>query len=524
MRNQEKTTIRKVAFHKSESIYLIIRGLEVGIASGLVCVLYRFALVFAEEGLMKVLELVKGSPVKIALWLALLCVLGVMVSYITKWEPDAAGSGIPQTSGEIRGYFSLNWWRVIIAKFIGGTTSVFSGLSLGREGPSVQLGGMAAKGVSTLTKADKTTQLRMISCGAGAGMAAAFNAPIAGTMFVLEEIHHSFDKAMLCMSIVASITADYISIAFFGHETTFQFDTVTLALHHYWILVIMGVVLGAAGAGYNVFMVWAQKLYKKITKIPNPVKMAFVFLVSGVVGLTFPQILCGGHSMASKLMTDRPELGMLFLLLFAKFLFGAFSFASGAPGGTLYPLCVLGAYIGAIFGNIAIEQIGIRDGLYEEFVVIGMAGLFSSIVRAPLTGIILVFELTGDMHSLLPIATVSLISYAVANTIGTAPFYSILFEKAVENTDSPALNTKEVEKVIQTFTIPVGSAVNGKKISEIEWGKHCLIVSVERDETPITPKGDTVLKEGDTLVILISQRRFSQDVQRICDTIKKPKK
>ena len=153
-----------------------------------------------------------------------------------------------------------------------------------------------------------------------------------------------------------------------------------------------------------------------------------------------------------------------------------------------------------------------------------MAGLFSSIVRAPLTGIILVFELTGDMHSLLPIATVSLISYAVANTIGTAPFYSILFEKAVENTDSPALNTKEVEKVIQTFTIPVGSAVNGKKISEIEWGKHCLIVSVERDETPITPKGDTVLKEGDTLVILISQRRFSQDVQRICDTIKKPKK
>lgn len=521
MRNQEKTTIRKTAFHKSESIYLIIRGLEVGIASGLVCVLYRFALMYAEEGLMKVLDFIKGSPVKIALWLVLLFALGVMVSYINKWEPDAAGSGIPQTSGEIRGYFSLNWWRVILAKFIGGTTSVFGGLSLGREGPSVQLGGMAAKGVSRATKADKTTELRMISCGAGAGMAAAFNAPIAGTMFVLEEIHHSLDKAMLCMSIVASITADYISIAFFGHETTFNYKTVTLALHHYWILILMGVVLGAAGAGYNLAMVWAQKMYRKVTKIPSPIKMGCVFLISGVVGLFMPQILCGGHSMAARLMTERPELTVLVVLLFAKFIFGAFSFASGAPGGTLYPLCVLGAYIGAIFGEIAINHIGIRGGLYEEFVVIGIAGLFASIVRAPLTGIILVFELTGDMHSLLPIATVSLISYAVANTIGVAPFYSILFEKAVENTDSPVLNTKEVEKVIQTFTIPVGSPVADKRIADIDWGKHCLIISVERGETPITPKGDTLLKEGDTLVMLISQRRFSQDVKRICDTIKK---
>lgn len=523
MKDQEKTTIRKIGFRKSESIYLIIRGLEVGVASGLVCVGYRFALVWAEEGLMHVLDYVHGSPLKIALWLALLCLLGVMVSYINKWEPDAAGSGIPQTSGEIRGYFSLNWWRVILAKFIGGTASVFSGLSLGREGPSVQLGGMASKGAARLTKADKTTQLRMISCGAGAGMAAAFNAPIAGTMFVLEEIHHSFDKSMLCMSIMASITADYISIFFFGHESTFQFDTVTLALRHYWILIIMGVVLGGAGAFYNVFMVWAQKLFKKITKIPVPVKFAFVFLVSGVVGLTLPQVLCGGHSMATMLMRERPELSVLLCLLLAKFLFAAFSFASGAPGGTLYPLCVLGAYIGAVFGNIAINQIGIRQGLYEEFVVIGMAGLFSSIVRAPLTGIILVFELTGDMHSLLPIATVSLISYAVANTIGTAPFYSILFEKAVENTDTPTLNSKQTEKVIQTFTLPVGSAVAGKKIADVDWGKHCLIVSVERDETPITPKGDTVLREGDTLVMLISQRRFSQDVQRICNTVKRQK-
>lgn len=519
MSNKEKTTMRKLRFGKTESIYLIIRGLEVGIASGLICVLYRYALQLAESGLMNALDFVKGSPQKIALWLLLLAALGVFVSYINKFEPDAAGSGIPQVSGEIRGYFSLKWWRVILAKFIGGTTSVFSGLSLGREGPSVQLGGMAAKGVSRLTKSDKTTELRMISCGAGAGMAAAFNAPIAGTMFVLEEIHHSFDKALLTMGIVSTITADYVSKIFFGQSTIFKYDTSTLALRHYWLLVIMGVVFGISGASYNIIMIKAQKLFKKI-KLPQPVKMAFVFLISGIVGLYMPQILCGGHSMANLLISERPELKMLIILLLAKFIFGAFSFSSGAPGGTLYPLCILGAYLGAIFGNIATGALGLKEELFEEFVIIGMAGLFASIVRAPLTGIILVFELTGNMNSLLPIATVAFISYAVANVIGTAPFYSILFEKAVEKTDSPTLDTSSNEKVLQTFTIPVGSRINDKKIADIDWGKHCIIVSVERNEVPITPKGDTVLKDGDTLVMLISQRRFSQDLKRINEIIK----
>jgi len=519
MHSKEKSTIRKIRFKKTESIYLIIRGLEVGIASGLICVLYRYALQFAESSLMSVINFVKGSPAKIAVWLLLLALLGIMVSYINKLEPNAAGSGIPQVSGEIRGYFSLNWWRVILAKFIGGTTSVFGGLSLGREGPSVQLGGMAAKGVAKITKSDKTSELRMISCGAGAGMAAAFNAPIAGTMFVLEELHHSFDKALLTMGIVSSITADYISKIFFGQSTIFKYDSSPMALRHYWILVIMGAILGVFGVSYNVIMVKAQSLYKKI-KLPTPVKLAGVFVISGVIGLYLPQILCGGHSMANLLITERPELKILIILLLAKFLFGAFSFASSAPGGTLYPLCILGAYLGAIFGSIATNTLGMKDGLFEEFVILGMAGLFASIVRAPLTGIILVFELTGNMNSLLPLATVCFISYAVANLIGTAPFYSILFEKAVEKTDSPTLNTSKNEKVLQTFSIPIGSPINEKKIADIDWGKHCIIVSVERNETPITPKGDTVLKEGDTLVMLISQRRFSQDLKRINEIIK----
>lgn len=515
MKEKEKTTFRKIEYHKKESIYLIIRGIEVGVAAGLISVLYRFLLSLAETNLYKILDYIKGNPLRIALWLVAVVLIGAAVSFIIKWEPMAGGSGIPQINGEIKGHMAPNWWRVIAAKLVGGTASVFAGLSLGREGPSVQLGGMAGKGVAKLTKADKTTELRMISCGAGAGMAAAFNAPLAGVMFVLEEIHHTFDKSILCMGIVATITADYTSKIFFGQSTIFNYDTVNFPLRYYWILIIMGVFLGISGVLYNVVMLKAQDIYKRINKIPVYIKLPAVFLVSGITGLIIPQILCGGHSMEELLIGSRPAVTTLCVLVTAKFLFGAVCFACGAPGGTLYPLCILGTYLGAIFGSGAINLFDLKPELWEEFVVIGMAGFFSSIVRSPITGIVLVFELTGNMNNLLPIATVSLISYAAANLIGVNPFYEALLERMLHTNDEKPRFSKTAEKVLESFVVPVGSPIAKKTVSEVDWGRHCLVVSIERDDVSITPKGETVIKEGDELVILVSQRRFSKDYERL---------
>ena len=518
MNKKEKNTLRKLKKKNYEGFLLIIRGLEVGIAAGLICVLFRFLLSKAEEYLYAVLDAVKSSPVKSALWIAALAVLGIVVAAVIKKVPDSGSSGIPQVSAEVQGIISPNWWKVITAKLFSATVSVFSGLSLGREGPSIQFGAMAAKGAAKITKADKTTELRMLSSGAGAGLAAAFNAPLAGVMFVLEEICKTFDRAVLCIAIVAAVVADFISKLFFGQDTVFSYQSETIPLKWYWLLIIFGLLSGLFGAFYNTFMIACRDIFAKITKIPQWLKFAFVFAVSGIVGLVLPRVLCGGHSMVQLLMEERPSIGITLGLFAAKFLFGAFSFCSGAPGGTLYPMCVLGAYGGAAFAQTAIMLFGMDAALWQDFAVLGMAGLFASIVRAPVTGIILVFEITGNINTLLPLAAVSLISYSVANVLGNTPFYTALVER-ISNGSNAKAEEKKSEKVLKTYVIPTGSPANGKTISELDWGKHCVIVSVERGETPVTPKGNTQLKSGDALVFMISQRRFAQSCKKIEDII-----
>lgn len=514
MNKKEKNTLRKLQKRNYEGFLLIVRGIETGVAAGLVCVLFRFLLSKAEEYLYIIIESVKGSTVRSVLWIAALAVLGILVSLVVKHVPDSGGSGIPQVSAEVKGILSPCWWKVIPAKLFGATVSVFSGLSLGREGPSVQFGAMAAKGVARLTRADKTTELRMLSSGAGAGLAAAFNAPLAGVMFVLEEIHKTFDKAVLCVAIVAAVVADFISKLFFGQDTVFSYQSETIPLRTYWLLILFGILAGLFGAFYNTVMIACKDLFDKIHKIPQWIKFAFVFAVSGITGLFLPQVLCGGHSMAQLLVEDRPSIGIILGLFAAKFIFGAFSFCSGAPGGTLYPMCILGAYGGVAFAQAATALFGTDSSLWQDFAVLGMAGLFASIVRAPVTGIILVFEITGNLNTLLPLAAVSLISYAVADALSSTPFYESLLER-IENGTQAKAEVKKSEKVLKTYVIPPGSSADGKTIAELDWGKHSVIVSVERGEISVTPKGNTVLHAGDVLVFMISQRRFSQSCAKI---------
>ena len=245
-------------------VILIGEGLLVGAVGGLIVLLYRIALTYVGKWLGEALAFIKGNPLRIAGWFAVLMLLAVLVGKLIKWEPMISGSGIPQVEGEILGKLNQNWLKVLPAKFAGGFLCLFGGLSLGREGPSIQLGAMSGQGISRILSRGKTEERYLMTCGASAGLAAAFHAPLAGVMFALEELHKGFSTSLLISVMTASVTADYISSHIMGLDPVFRFQLEqTLPQNYYWMILVLGVILGLMGALYNKVMLKEQELYKR---------------------------------------------------------------------------------------------------------------------------------------------------------------------------------------------------------------------------------------------------------------------
>lgn len=506
---KKESTFRRLENKRTISFIYVAEGILVGIAAGLLSVFYRYLLTLAEKFVFWINELVHGNGIYFMAWMAGLALLGFIVGKITKWEPMSSGSGIPQVTGEMRGYLNCNWLRVIAAKLTGGSLAIAGGLSLGREGPSIQLGAMAAKAVSKLLKNNKTAEKTLISCGAGAGLAAAFNAPLSGVIFVLEEIHHTFDGVVLVVGMIAAVTADYISKFFFGQTTVFQYESSTFPLHYYWMIVILGIIVGILGVVYNVLMIKGQELFGKMKKVPTEVRIMIPFLLAGIVGYFLPQILAGGHVMIELLMEEKATLGFLAVLLAAKFLFSVICFGSGAPGGIFFPFLVLGSYIGAIYGGLCIQWFGLDSDFLHKFIMLAMAGFFAAIVRAPLTGIVLIAEMTGSMNRMLDIVVVSIIAYVVANLLNNPPIYSSLLERILKKKEIPLVRGGD-GKILAEYVIPLGSDLDAMQIKDVPWPEFTLVVSITRGEKELTPKGETFLKAGDELLILIDEKYYAQ--------------
>lgn len=234
----EKDTTHLMKRAERFKTILTAEGFLVGAVAGLVVLLYRVILEYAGKGMNKVLEYARQEPFAAVLWFVALFVIACIVGKLVKYEPMISGSGIPQVEGEMMGKLNQVWQRVLPAKFLGGFLSLFAGLSLGREGPSIQIGAMTGKAVSQTLDRGKTEEKYLITCGASAGLAAAFHAPLAGVMFSLEEIHKNFSVSVLISVMTASITADYISSQFMGFQPVFQFDVGTeMPPQYYWHIV-----------------------------------------------------------------------------------------------------------------------------------------------------------------------------------------------------------------------------------------------------------------------------------------------
>lgn len=512
METENKHNTYNTLFHwNSFKLKLVFEGICIGIVSGLLIVLYRLALEKASTFLDIIYKTISKNHIIIIPWILVLIIIGYLVGLIVKSEPMISGSGIPQVEGVLLGKLNMTWWRVILGKFFGGVLSIGSGLSLGREGPSVQLGAAVGQGFSKIFKRIKIEEKYLITSGASAGLAAAFNAPLAGTMFALEEVHKNFSPLVLLSALSSALSADFIASGFFGLKPVFNFGNLALVpLKFYFYIILFGLILGILGVLFNKTLLKAQDLYVKQIWLKKEFRIIIPLLISVILGILLPQVLGGGHELISSLTNKNFSITILAIILIVKFLFTMASFGSGAPGGIFLPLLTIGALLGNTYGAILVHLFNFDTMYINNFIILGMAGYFSAVVKSPITGTILITEMTGSFNHLLSLAIVSVIAYIVADVFGSKPVYEALLEKILKNNGEKISIGNKKNKIILEYPVSIGSKLDGKQIKEIKWPSRCLLVAVRRGEEEIIPKGDTLIYPGDYLVVLTSEDRVSK--------------
>ena len=503
---------------------MTLQGVLVGLLTGIVVGFFRLVIEKAEFLRTNYMLPLIGSG-KLWLLIMIVMIIAFFVYIMAKWQPLASGSGIPQVKAELRGQLKQPVYRLLIAKFTGAVLAIGAGLSIGREGPSIQLGALVGKGYARATRRLPVEEKMLLTCGAGAGLAGAFCAPFSGAVFALEELHKNFSVDVLVSTMAACISANFVSAYIFGLDPVFNLSIPSrLPLKQYWILLIMGVLLGLLGNIYNNLMMKALKTYDKL---PKPLAIGVAFALAIVVMLFMPQALGGGHSVVGQIA--------LIIFFIVKLIFSAISFGSGVAGGIFLPLLVLGAIVGGIFGE-AFNQINGSNELYiANFVILGMVGMFSAIVGAPATGVILITEMTGDLQNFFPLVIVGLISYMVADATGTSPIYDLLLDRLMskDRDKDNKLDEEEIayqnklkkrasKKVIIESDVYIGSPADGNKIKELSLPAGSLVISLVRHGKEIIPSGETIIKGGDYLVVLCAedyQDAVFAKLDELCKTV-----
>ncbi|MDK2824672.1 MAG: hypothetical protein PWP71_2590 [Clostridia bacterium] len=497
---------------------LFMEGITVGLLAGFVVIFYRFLLEKAEIIREDIYTYLNTSGVWFSvLWFVVLTIIALIIGYLVRKEPLISGSGIPQVKGILLSQLKMNWLRVLAGKFFGGILAIGAGLSLGREGPSVQLGATIGQGFSRIMGRLSIEEKYLVTSGASAGLAAAFNAPLAGVIFALEEMHKNFSPLVLTSAMAASLTADFLSQRFFGIKPIFTFEALpTLPLNYYFYLIILGLIIGIFGVIFNSTLVSALNIYNKI-KLPNELRPLLPLLMAGFLGMILPETLGGGHHLVNLLGNGHFTIKMLLVLMVIKFLFTMVSYGSGVPGGIFLPLLVIGALAGNIYGNIIIEFFHIDPQFNSNFIVLAMAAYFTAIVKAPITGSILITEMTGSFSHLLAMITVSMTAYVVTDLLNSKPIYEVLLERILKNKGPNGFIGEDKKKSIIEVAVCLGSMLDGKRIKDIQWPPFCLLVGIKRGENEIIPNGNTKIFVGDYLIVLTNEDQEAEAKQRLLE-------
>lgn len=414
----------------------------VGLLAGLVGSYFEVAVHFVSETRTDWLKLEIAHFVP--LWLAAFIISAglAFIGYflVHRFAPEAAGSGIPEIEGAMDNIRPVRWWRVLPVKFFGGLGALGSGMVLGREGPTVQMGGNIGRMVTDIFRVkDDDSRHSLLASGAAGGLAAAFNAPLAGIMFVVEEMRPQFRYSLISIKavIISAISANIVFRYINGQAAVITMPQYQPPeLNALWLFLLLGVLFGLFGVVFNKLVTLAQDMFVAIHKNDRKRYLLVGTLLGGCFGLLLlylPELTGGGIGIIPDITNGNFSTNVLLMIFVGRVLTTLLCFGSGAPGGIFAPMLALGTLFGYTFGVTAdafLPQLDIEPGM---FAIAGMGALFAATVRAPITGILLVIEMTNNYYLILPLIITCLGAVIIAQMLGGQPIYSQLLRRTLKN-------------------------------------------------------------------------------------------
>ena len=431
------------SLEKSEPIHLdrpvppklrfFIQAVLVGLLAGFLAVVFRGALDRAEALRTHLFHWAAGFGVLGMLLAAAACALAVGGSLwlVRTFAPETSGSGIPYVEEVLHHERGFLWLRVLWVKFIGGFLSIGAGLALGREGPTIQMGAALGQALGEVGHDLPGQRRLLVGLGAAAGLAGAFNAPLASMAFLFEELREKFSPGICLAALMATTSADVVCQAVLGPQPLFQvrsFDPLPLARLPLFLL--LGILAGALGVLYNRMLLGAMTAFDRLrTRVSGPIVGLVIGAGVGIGGWYVPDLLGGGEGLAQRIILNDVGVRAALGLLLVRFLASIVGYAVGTPGGLFAPILAIGAVAGFLFGSGC--QLLLPDFLIhpELFVLAGMAALFVGTIRKPLTGILLIMEMTGAFALIVPILLACQAAYVTANALGDQPLYDELLQR-----------------------------------------------------------------------------------------------
>jgi len=426
----------------------------------------------------------------------------VSVLMVRNFAPETSGSGIPHLKAVLHRLRTLDWRRVLPIKFIAGVTAIGGGLPLGREGPTVQMGGAVGDVVAKWLKVMPRERRTLIAAGAGAGLAAAFNAPLSGVIFVLEEVQRDFHPFVFGAAFIAAAIADIVARVLAGAFPVFSVpDYPTPPIASLWIFAVMGIFAGILGVAFNRSLLGALNLFARVGGKWNLTLVAAVGAVIGIAGWFSPESIGGGHDLAEIALAGKFVLLAIPAFFLFRFAMTVFSYSTGTAGGIFAPLLALGALLGLLVGQIANRFAPDIVPQPAVFAVVGMAAYFAAIVRAPLTGIVLIVEMTGNYHQMLPLLVACFCAYAVAELLQDNPIYEALLERDLIR-DGAHIKLKE--PMVLDLTVEAGSLFDGRELRLLGLPPGCVVIRCSSNGHSFVPTAATRLESHMKITVVVS--------------------